>query len=273
MSVHLWLNASPELRSCVKSALLEALRVEPERSVRRKICDTISEVVKVVQQSHGEADDGDEQEVQQAAPLDTWDELLPVMLECSTSASVDHRESALLIFTAVPALLLGSASSLPAIRGVLVAGLQDGTSMEVRVAALKASVALMTLDALDNKTRNALSAELIVPMASVLTPCHAQETRDEDVLVEGLTAFIELCEPHPKLVKPIFRSLVPFLTAICSDKAELDQRTRQTALELLVTLAENAAPMCRKLEAPGFAGQVIPVVLDMMTELEDDEEW
>lgn len=57
---------------------------------------------------------------------------------------------------------------------------------------------------------------------------------------------------------------------IAKDKS-FDDRTRQTALELLLTLSEAAPPMIRKL--PNFAQEIIPVAMEMITDIEDDETW
>ena len=52
---------------------------------------------------------------------------------------------------------------------------------------------------------------------------------------------------------------------------QLEDSTRQMCLELLVTLCEGAPGLMRKQDY--FAQSLIPVVLEWMSELEDDEEW
>ncbi|KAF9969006.1 hypothetical protein BGZ65_012375, partial [Modicella reniformis] len=54
-------------------------------------------------------------------------------------------------------------------------------------------------------------------------------------------------------------------------KKELEDRTRQSALELLLTLAECAPGMVRKVQ--DYTTTIVPVALEMMTELDDDEDW
>lgn len=60
------------------------------------------------------------------------------------------------------------------------------------------------------------------------------------------------------------------MVTIAKDKA-FEDRTRQTALELLLTLCEASAGMCRKI--PNFANEIIPVAMEMITDIEDDESW
>lgn len=60
------------------------------------------------------------------------------------------------------------------------------------------------------------------------------------------------------------------MVTIAKDKS-FDDRTRQTALELLLTLSESAPAMVRKV--PNFASEVIPVAMEMITDIDDDESW
>lgn len=52
---------------------------------------------------------------------------------------------------------------------------------------------------------------------------------------------------------------------------KFEDALRQTALELLMTLTEAAPGMVRKVS--DFTNQVIPVALEMMTDMEDEEKW
>ena len=81
---------------------------------------------------------------------------------------------------------------------------------------------------------------------------------------------IELGDNAPKLFRPVFPNVLTVMVSVAKDKS-FDDRTRQTALELLLTLSEAAPPMARKL--PNFATEVIPVAMEMITDMEDDESW
>lgn len=52
----------------------------------------------------------------------------------------------------------------------------------------------------------------------------------------------------------------------------MDNAWKHLALETLVTLAEMAPAMVRK-EASQYIPVLIPLVLNMMTDLEDNPEW
>lgn len=60
------------------------------------------------------------------------------------------------------------------------------------------------------------------------------------------------------------------MVSIAKDKS-FDDRARHTALELLLTLSEAAPPMARK--TPNFATEIIPVAMEMITDIDDDESW
>lgn len=47
---------------------------------------------------------------------------------------------------------------------------------------------------------------------------------------------------------------------------------RHIVLEVIVTLTETVPPMMRK-ESPKYLPALVPLILKMMTELEDDDDW
>ncbi|KAK9729082.1 importin subunit beta-3 [Basidiobolus ranarum] len=241
-----WDIVQPETRNIVKTELLQSLSSESDVTVRHKLCDTISEVVK------GALSRGEQ-----------WNEILPALFECSKSSSPDHREAAFRIFAAVPYLIADQHTD--GLKGAFTTGLQDPQSVGVRVAALKASVAYM-LEA-DTQSKNAL-ASLMPQMLSVLEPLYTQ--KDETNLTDAISVLIELGESLTKPFRPVMPQLLNFMVQIMKDST-LEDSTRQTALELLLTLAETAPGMVRK--TPNFCNMIIPVALEMMTDLEDDQDW
>jgi hypothetical protein len=72
------------------------------------------------------------------------------------------------------------------------------------------------------------------------------------------------------MFKPILSTTVEFMISQMRNES-LEDGTRQTCLEVLVTLCENAPGLMRKYQP--FAPAIIPVVLDWMSELEDEQEW
>jgi importin-5 len=101
-----------------------------------------------------------------------------------------------------------------------------------------------------------------------LTPLAA--TPDEDALTDSIMTLIDLAENCPRLFRSALPSVVTFMINIAKEK-KFEDALRQTALELLMTLTEAAPGMVRKIA--DFTSQIIPVALEMMTDMEDDEKW
>lgn len=116
-----------------------------------------------------------------------------------------------------------------------------------------------------NTKRNSKKTKLYMqPLSPVIA------ARDDQVLVDGLVVLIELGDNCPKLFRAVLPNVLTVMVSIAKDKS-FDDRTRQTALELLLTLSEAAPPMARKI--PNFASEIIPVAMEMITDIEDDESW
>lgn len=121
---------------------------------------------------------------------------------------------------------------------------------------------------MDHSTRNALMP-LMPTMLGTLNALLA--AKEEPGLVEGLMVMIELAEHSPRVFRHILVATIPFCLAIMRDTKDFEDRTRQSALEMLLTLAECTSKLTR--QVPDFASNLVPLALEMMTDLEDDQEW
>ncbi|KAF9194751.1 hypothetical protein BGZ49_003131 [Haplosporangium sp. Z 27] len=150
------------------------------------------------------------------------------------------------------------------------------THKAVRMAATKAVVAFMLET--NHSTRNALMPllpsmldTLNILLTTAVSASSRNDSEAETTLAEGLITLIELAEHSPRLYRHVLITLVPFMLSIIKNK-HLEDQTRQSALELLLTLAECSPNMIRK-SAPDFTSALVPVALELMTELgEDDDE-
>ncbi|PKC17490.1 ARM repeat-containing protein [Rhizophagus irregularis] len=244
--ITIWDRLQEQSRQAIKTELLMSLSIERENTVRHKVCDAVSEVAK-----------------NSFLKGQKWNELLPALIEASESPNAEHREAALRIFSAVPNLL----TDLPIneVKQVFLVNLQDANNAAIRMASLKAAVAFMLET--DHQNRSSF-AELMPQMLEVLSPLIAQ--RDEDGLADGIMVFIELAGNLPRIFKQVLPNVMPFTINIVKDKT-FEDGTRQTALELLLTLSEASPSMMRKTQ--DFCAQIIPISLEMMTELDDSEDW
>ncbi|KAI9339498.1 armadillo-type protein [Pilaira anomala] len=242
----LWDMIQENTRQGVKELLLVALANESDQSTRHKIADTIAEVAR------SDLTDGTK-----------WDTLLKALFECSQSPNAAHRESAFRIFASVPDLIAGQPTD--AVKNVFMRSLTDPESQAVRLEAMKAAAAyIIQADESTQKNMAGLMPHMLEPLTPVI------QARDDQTLVDGLVVLIELADSSPKLFRPLLSEVLTVMVSIAKDKS-FDDRTRQTALELLLTISEAAPPMIRKL--PNFAQEVIPVAMEMITDIDDDESW
>lgn len=239
-----WSVVGAEVQQIVRSELMGALKDETDTDARHKLCDTIAEIFN---ESESEAD---------------WPDLLPALYACAQDSNPSLRESAYRVFASCTYLL--SKQNSESVVNAFVGAFRDSDG-KVRLAALKAGVNYI-LDV--GERERARISGMLPQMLSVLEPL--VRDGDEDGLVDGLTALIDAAEDLPKLFRAVLDNVTTFATEL-GRNASLESRTRQTAMELLVTLAESAPGMCRK--NGQFAQTVVPVCMQLMSSVEDDAEW
>ena len=87
-------------------------------------------------------------------------------------------------------------------------------------------------------------SDCILPMLHVMSHCIDNESDDSP-----LKAFIEMAEKCPQILRPQFESLVEVCLKTISNGEKSDS-FRHLALEIIISLAENAASTVRKRGAP-----------------------
>jgi hypothetical protein len=159
---------------------------------------------------------------------------------------------------------------MPPFDTAFLAGLQD-SNIDVSLAALRACIYFLLES--DDTTRPALASRWVPDMVRALQPMLANGDR-QDAVLDALSYHIELAEVFPKTYRPILAQLIPFMLEIMNNADALEKSTRQTALEMLLTLCENAPGMMKKQQ--GLSQALVPVLLSWMhdeEDLEDDPEW
>ena len=81
---------------------------------------------------------------------------------------------------------------------------------------------------------------------------------------------IEIAEITPKFLKPVLEPCFELCLNVLVNNDIVSRK--HLALEVLVTLAENASGMVRK-NAAKYIPLLVPQILAMMVDLEDDPEW
>ncbi|KAI9345625.1 armadillo-type protein [Obelidium mucronatum] len=250
----LWAHVADDVRNYTQQSLLQALSQETVSDVRHKICDSISELM-----------------VENIQIDREWPALLSAIHECLKSPTPHLREAALRIIAVVPSLITDQSS--PAAAAPLFADCLNTPSEDVRVTAIHASVMYM-VDVLqteeDKETAsNSPSRTAFAQLMPVILTTLSQLT-EEKFIVDGFSYLIELAEADPKLFRIHLPHLIEFVSSVMQN-GELDSPTRQTAVELLIALAEARPGMIRKL--PQFAATIVPILLSWMAKIEDSQSW
>ncbi|XP_039296349.1 importin-5 [Nilaparvata lugens] len=235
----------------LKARLLVTIQSEQSDTVRKKVCDITTEVARNLID-----DDGN----------NLWPEFLQFMFENANSPAPALREAALHMFTSVPGVFGNHQSNyLDVIKQMLQRSLEDATSYSVRFQAVRAVSAFVLLHDKEAQIQKHFSD--LLPIC--LRVCaESVERMDDDAL---LKCFIELAETTPKFLRAHVENIVHLGMNVLTNES-LDDPWRHLGLEVIVTLAETAPAMMRK-EAGKYIPVLVPVILKMMTDIEEIENW
>ncbi|OSC97013.1 ARM repeat-containing protein [Trametes coccinea BRFM310] len=230
-----------------------------------------------------------------------WHALQSQSFAMADSPDVHTREAAFRVFAGCPNLIMDLQTN--AIIAILQKGLQDQQSTEVRLAALRASVAF--LNALD-LSQQAQALSLLYPMLNTLPSLpHAK-------LPPFLAVLTDLAGSHPHLFRPHIPALLAFLPALLlpvidagptptvarpnpgaggssfafplpgetngesskngsgeKEVAGEEDEVRKGALEFMTTLSEAKPSMLRSVE--GWVNIVVRGCLEGMGEIPEDD--
>eukprot|EP01090_Pellita_catalonica_P016710 TRINITY_DN4861_c0_g1_i1.p1 TRINITY_DN4861_c0_g1~~TRINITY_DN4861_c0_g1_i1.p1 ORF type:complete len:1108 (-),score=211.60 TRINITY_DN4861_c0_g1_i1:685-3954(-) len=251
-----WNKLTPQIQQTIKNELLNAITHEPDRSVRRKIGHTISELALYICASSGLWD------ISKA-----WKELLPALSQLAVAENPIHRTSALEVFAKL-CLYIGDSIKIHSagLKTILEKGLRDTASLEVRIAALTATVSFIQL--LDTEEERVMYSPFIPLMFDTLNVCITQK-REKEARI-ALEILVELVDLEPTFLRPHLSTVVKVMANI-ANAAHFPESMRQLGLEFLTTLAERAPGMIRKLKE--YIDLVLPIVLNFMLMIPDEPDW
>ncbi|KAI0264225.1 ARM repeat-containing protein [Gloeopeniophorella convolvens] len=266
---------SSQTLTSIERTLLHSLLHEQIDSVRRKAVDTICDMAN--------------NSMERGRP---WHALQAQAFAMCKSGEPSARESAFRVFAGCPNLVMDLQTD--AVLRVLQDGLQDRQSIDVRHAALRASVSYLTSC---DQHQVAQSLSLMYPMLDTLPSLsHAH-------LPRFLNTLTPLTSTHPQLFAPHLPALLSFLPALIlpsadpgptptvarpfpgtqsftfppapnggADADELDEEAeevRKAALEFMISLSEAKPALVRRVD--GWVAAIVRGCLGGMGELRDDE--
>ncbi|KAG0487272.1 hypothetical protein HPP92_009367 [Vanilla planifolia] len=249
---YLWPRLTPATQSSVKSLLLSAVQREGQKTIAKKLCDTISELAANL------------------LPDNAWPELLPFMFQAVTSDSPHLQESSLLIFSQL-AQYIGDIllPHLTTLHSVFLNSLSHSVSADVRIAALGASINFVQW--LESTADRERFQDLLPAMMRTLT--EALNSGNEATAQEALELLIELAGTEPRFLRRQLADVVGSMLQI-AEADQLEEGTRHLAVEFVITLAEareRAPGMMRRL--PQFIGRLFAILMKMLLDIQDEPAW
>lgn len=230
--------------SQLKQILLSGLTESPQPAVvRQKIADAVAEFAKPGKQTM------------------SWPELLPALFTGCKNSDESIRECSFRIFAAVPTILEPSMAD--QVAPVFKDAFNDN-SEKVKVSAVRAFVSYFrTLP----KKKYPILSPLLIDVLNMLSLF--QDQGKEADLAATFESIIELAELAPKMFKPNLKIILEFCCSIAQNK-EIEINARLSALELLISLADEAPNMCKN--EPQYAYKVVYLCLMLMTEVGEDDD-
>ncbi|KAK8243541.1 armadillo-type protein [Phyllosticta capitalensis] len=266
----LFLTLPEPQRNAIRAKMLQCLEGEQSSAVRNKIGDAVAELARQYTeegnvfsspQALKEQDPDGRRNIGEA-----WPELLGALFKASQSPEPGQRENAFRIFATTPGIIEKQHED--TVLGAFTQGFKDD-NISVRIAAMEAFSSFFRSI---NKKSQQKYYPLIGEILNILPPI--KEAGDSTQLSNALIALIDLAEIAPKMFKPVFNALVNFSITVIQDK-ELEDKTRQNALELMATFADSSPQMCRKDSnyTPDMVTQCLSLMTDVGIDDDDAEEW
>ena len=153
---------------------------------------------------------------------------------------------------------------LQVIKNMLSSSLVDPT-LDVRFGAVKATCNYLLLHDKDVPLQKHFG-DMLGPIMNVTV--ESVEKQDDDACLKSL---IDIAESMPKFLRPQLEQIFGLCMKMISNN-DLEENWRHLALEIVVTTAETAPAMVRKVVA-GSIGPLVQACLQMMCDLEEEDDW
>ncbi|KAL1450070.1 hypothetical protein WDU94_002525 [Cyamophila willieti] len=239
---------SPKNQNNLKSQIILLLQTCDNDNIRRKICDAAAEVARNL------IDDGGN---------NLWPEFLQFLFQCANSENTTLKESALRLFTSVPEIFGNQETQyLNVIKSMLQQCLLPPNPYNVQAQAVKSIFAFLP------ERETSIQKQLSDLLPAIFQVIVVSVEQEDESLLKSLIDIVEAC---PKFLRPQLDPMVAFCIKVFENDT-LEDSLRHLGLEVLVSLSETAAPMFRK-EAGKYLQVLVPLILRMMTNIDDDEKW
>lgn len=202
--------------------------------------------------------------------MNQWSEYVQFLFELLRDPQDELRECGFIIFSSNPEAL-GQVNNQTAyieqLHQCLVESLSlSGKSNAFYVSLIAATTALIVSNGGNKECVKKLST-LAVPLVEVL-----RQTEDEATREEICQHLIEIAEEAPLSLRPAITQIMQICIRIMAESNGLESELRFSALELAVSIIENAPVMVKK-RASAYIKPIVLRVLAFMSSIDDDPEW
>jgi len=239
-----------EQKAALKAQIILSVQNEPSKHVRKKCADLAAEVARNLTD-----DDGN----------NLWPEFLKFLFDCASSPNPEVKEVALHMFASVPGVFGNQEQQYyEVIKNMLASCLVD-PNYDVRFGAVKAACNYLMLHEKNSGLQKHLG-DLLGPIMAVTV--QSVEKQEDDACLKSI---IDIAESMPKYLRPQLVQIFELCLKMIGN-TDLMESWRHLALEVVVTTAETAPAMVRKVVG-GSVGPVVQACLQMMTDLEEEDDW
>lgn len=250
----MWSKVSPPTQDYFKQSLLNLLKNEHSKEIRKKVSDLIGVLASKFFSSDAPSSSAG------------WPQLFPCLFEVAQSSHSLHRIS---VYNVIEVLAEFSIETvrphfLP-VRQILCIGLKD-PQRATQLEALKAMVGLL----IDMDSKDLENMSEVVPLL-FQTVMAAYDANDDDNVCESVKILVELARCKPTFFRHALKDVIDAMIKIASTE-RLDNSGRQMAFEFLLTMSETGKGMTRKLDS--YADNVIKLAFNFMIDIKTSiDEW
>eukprot|EP00088_Acartia_fossae_P049518 TRINITY_DN5459_c0_g1_i1.p1 TRINITY_DN5459_c0_g1~~TRINITY_DN5459_c0_g1_i1.p1 ORF type:complete len:1108 (-),score=360.91 TRINITY_DN5459_c0_g1_i1:577-3870(-) len=239
-----------EQKAQLKNQIILCVQNEPNKTCRRKCADLAAEVARQLTDEDGN---------------NLWPEFLKFLFDCASSTNPEIKEVALHMFASIPSIFGNQEQQyIDVIKQMLLASLTD-QNYDVRFSAVKAAGNYLLLHDKDTGIQKHF-ADLLAPIMQVTV--QSVENQDDEACLKIL---IDISEAMPKYLRPQLGETFGLCLKMVGNE-ELGDSWRHLALELVVTTAETAPAMVRKV-CGNSIGEIVQACLKLMTDVEEEDDW
>jgi hypothetical protein len=221
-----WPKYSPDQQLALKKELLARIaQLDDDETIRKKVCYIVAELARSLM------DENDQSQ---------WPEVMEFLFQSANSTHSALKESSLIIFEAFPGIFGNQAEQLTQIIHQIFLNCLNDQDTKVRYTAATALAAYLKHNC-DNTQLLNVYRDCLPCLIATIT--HSLANTDDDTVLKAL---VDMAENAPKYLRPAVDDIFNLCLQAMQEKDKFEESRRHLALEVLVTLAETASGMVRK---------------------------